>query len=133
VPVARASQILPGLVLYRFNHSMYYANTEQLSTQVRDLLKIGPEPLRWLCIDMIAVDDVDFSAAATLRELYKLLKDQGARLLFAEVDDAVRAELDRSGITALVREAAYFEALPDVLAAFEQQTGQSNAAEPKSV
>jgi len=125
VPVARASQILPGLVLYRFNHSMYYANTEQLSTQVMDLLKVGPEPVRWLCIDMIAVDDVDFSAAATLRELYKLLKDQGARLLFAEVDDAVRAELDRSGITALVREDAYFEALPDVLAAFEQQTGKS--------
>lgn len=125
VPVARASQILPGLVLYRFNHSMYYANTEQLSTQVMDLLKVGPEPVRWLCIDMIAVDDVDFSAAATLRELYKLLKDQGARLLFAEVDDAVRAELDRSGITALAREDAYFEALPDVLAAFEQQTGKS--------
>jgi len=124
VPVARASQILPGLVLYRFNHSMYYANTEQLSTQVMDLLKVGPEPVRWLCIDMIAVDDVDFSAAATLRELYKLLKDQGARLLFAEVDDAVRAELDRSGITALAREDAYFEALPDVLAAFEQQTAK---------
>ena len=81
-PVAKASQILPGLVLYRFNHSMYYANTEQLLTQVLDLLKIGPQPVRWLCIDMVAVDDVDFSAAATLRELYKLLREQGARLLF---------------------------------------------------
>ncbi len=121
-PVAKASQVLPGLVLYRFNHSMYYANTEQLLTQVLDLLKIGPQPVRWLCIDMVAVDDVDFSAAATLRELYELLREQGTRLLFAEVDDAVRAELDRSGITALVREDAYFEALPDVVAAYEQQT-----------
>jgi sulfate permease, SulP family len=125
VPVARASQILPGLVLYRFNHSMYYANTEQLSAQVLDLLRIGPEPVRWLCIDMVAVDDVDFSAAATLRELHKLLKDEGARLVFAEVDDAVRAELDRSAITALVREDGYFEALPDVLDAYEQQTGKN--------
>jgi MFS superfamily sulfate permease-like transporter len=74
---------------------------------------------------MIAVDDVDFTAAATLRQLYRLLLNQGCRLLFAEVDDAVRAELDRSGITALVREDSYFEALYDVVAAYEQEAGKS--------
>ncbi len=122
LPVARAAQILPGLVVYRFNHSLYYANAAQLGAQVADLLKLGPVPVRWLCIDMVAVDDVDFSAAATLRELHGLLAGRGSRLLFAEVDEAVRAELDRSGITALVGEDAYFEALPDVLAAYEQRS-----------
>jgi high affinity sulfate transporter 1 len=125
MPVAKGSHVRPGLVLYRFNHSMYYANTEQLSAQVMQLLEVGPEPLRWFCVDMIAVDDVDFTAAATLRQLYRLLLNQGCRLLFAEVDDAVRAELDRSGITALVREDSYFEALYDVVAAYEQEAGKS--------
>ncbi len=74
---------------------------------------------------MIAVNDVDFTAAATLRQLHQLLVAQGCRLLFAEVDDDVRAELDRSGITALVHEDAYFEALADVVAAFEQQAAKS--------
>ncbi len=69
---------------------------------------------------MVAVDDVDFSAAATLREAQGRMKAMGARLVFAEVDDAVRAELDRSGITALVGEDAYFESLPDVLSAYRR-------------
>ena len=73
VPVTHAAEALPGLILYRFNHSMYYANSDLLASQVLDLLKTGPDPVAWLCIDMIAVDDVDFTAAATLRQVYNEL------------------------------------------------------------
>jgi MFS superfamily sulfate permease-like transporter len=104
---------------------MYYANAEQLSTQVLDLLKIGSEPVAWFCIDMVAVDDVDFSAAATLRELYSELKAQGVRLIFAEVSDFIRAELDRSGITALVGPEAFFERVDQVLDAYRQKAATS--------
>jgi sulfate permease, SulP family len=125
VPVTQAAEVTPGLLLYRFNHSMYYANAEQLAAQLLDLAKIGPDPVRWLCIDMVAVDDVDFTAAATLRQLSGLLQRRGVRLLFAEVGDAVHAELDRSGITALVGQDAYFESPADVVAAYEQVQARS--------
>jgi SulP family sulfate permease len=125
VPVTKAAEALPGLILYRFNHSMYYANAEQLSTQVLDLLKLGPEPLAWFCIDMVAVDDVDFSAAATLCELYSELKAQGARLVFAEANEHVRNELDLSGITALVGPEAFFERVDQVLDAYRQKAAAS--------
>ena len=68
VPFSQAAQVEPGLVVYRFNHSMYYANAEQLAEQVLALAKWG-RPVSWLCIDLLAVDDVDFSAAATLPRL----------------------------------------------------------------
>ena len=42
MPIAKASQALPGLILYRFNHSMYYANADQLTGQVMELRKISP-------------------------------------------------------------------------------------------
>jgi len=129
VPLARASQVVPGLLLYRFNHSMYYANTEQLATQVTALLNIGPEPVRWFCMDMVAVDDVDFSAATTLRALSEQLKGRGTRLVFAELDDAVHAELERSGIIALVGQDACFEAVLDVVAAYRQQAGKREIME----
>jgi MFS superfamily sulfate permease-like transporter len=120
-PVTAPMEALPGLVLYRFSHSMYYANAERLSQEMLELLKAGPEPVTWLCIDMAAVDDVDFSAAATLREGYEELKERDVRLVFAEVNDDVRAELDVSGVTDLVGEDAYFSYLEDVLAAYERQ------------
>ncbi len=44
VPIVKAAHVRPGLLLYRFNHSMYYANSEQLSTQVTGLLEVGASP-----------------------------------------------------------------------------------------
>jgi MFS superfamily sulfate permease-like transporter len=124
-PVSEPIEALPGLVIYRFSHNMYYANAELLSQELLDLLKTGPTPVTWLCIDMAAVNDVDFSAAATLREAYKELKERGVRLVLAETVDDVRAELDVSGVSELIGEDGYFKHLLDVLDAFQQKAGPS--------
>ncbi len=44
-------------------------------------------PLRWLCIDASAVEDVDYSAAETLRSVYAKLKMKGIRLVVTEIMD----------------------------------------------
>ncbi len=118
VPVSNHAQALPGLMIYRFHHSMYYANTELLSQEVLDLVNSAQPPLSWFCIDMTAVDDVDFSAAATVREIYKLLKEKGIRLVFAEVNEDIRHELDLSDVTDLVGIDAFFEGIGDVEVAY---------------
>ncbi len=123
VPLEKAVETLPGLVAYRFNHSLYYANAEQLSEEVRKLIQLGPTPVQWLCIDLVAVDDVDFSAAAALREVIKALNEQKVRLVFADANEQVRHELDASGVTELVGPGAYFLDLRTVLETYQQQTG----------
>jgi len=123
VPLTAPAQALPGLVIYRFNHSMYYANAEQLSEETQGLLKTGPDAVKWLGVDMLAVDDVDFSSAATLREVQKGLKEHGVRLVFSEVNDHVRTELDRSGVTDLVGADSYYGGLDAVLEAYRQKGG----------
>ncbi|MFN8464207.1 MAG: SulP family inorganic anion transporter [Caldilineaceae bacterium] len=120
VPLAEAVQSSPGLVLYRFNHSMYYANARQLDEEIGELARLGPTPVRWLCLDLAAVDDVDFSAAATLREICTELKDRSIRLLFANVADHVRHELDVSGITGLVGADAFYLDQFEVLSAYRR-------------
>ena len=107
-PVQTQAQMLPGLLVYRFSHGMYYANTELLSEQVTKLVKEASPPLAWFCIDAAAVDDIDFTAAATLRVLYATLKDHGVRLIFSEVSAEVYDQLERSGIIELVGRDAFF-------------------------
>ena len=119
-PVTAPVAALPGLMLYRFSHDMYYANAELLGQEILGLLKAGPPPVTWLCIDMAVVGDVDFSAAAALREAYNELKERGVRLVFAEVDDDVRAELDVSGVTELIGQDGFFEHMEDVVHAYKQ-------------
>jgi SulP family sulfate permease len=118
LPVSSHAQVVPGLVIYRFNHSMYYANAERFSQEILQLVDSAEPPLSWFCVDLTAVDDVDFSAAATMRETCKLLKQRGVRLVLAEVEEDVRHELDRSEVTALIGNDAYFETVSDVQAAY---------------
>jgi high affinity sulfate transporter 1 len=125
-PIATRAQALPGLLIYRFTHSMYYANAEQLSEEITDLANNSEPPLRWLCLDASAVDDVDYSAADTLRSLFAILKDKGIRLVVAQVLDDVR-EQSRYELRQLFGEDAFYDTLEDVMKDYRQQTGTESS------
>jgi high affinity sulfate transporter 1 len=122
LPVASRAQALPGLLIYRFTHSMYYANAEQLSEEITDLANNSEPPLRWLCLDASGIDDVDYSAAETLRSLFAILKDKGIRLVVAQVLDDVR-EQSRYELRQLFGEDAFYNTLEDVMEEYRKQTG----------
>ena len=124
-PVATQGQLLPGLLVYRFTHGIYYANAEVLSKEVTWLVREAKPPLDWLCIDAAAVDDVDYSAAAVLRSLYDFLQKHGVRLVFSEVSDQVYAQLERSGITDLVGQDAFYATTGTAVSAYRQKLGPS--------
>ena len=119
VPVAQPAEIKPGLVIYRFNHSMYYANMENFVTEALSLIKTQPGPVSTLCIDMDAVDDVDYSAGQVLLELFKELKEKDIQLIFTEVNDNVAPELERFGLTTAVGADNFYAHIDDVLAAYQ--------------
>jgi high affinity sulfate transporter 1 len=121
LPVTTPAEAAPGLLIYRFNHSLYYANTEKFSEEILDLANSADPPVSWLCVDAAAIDDVDWSGGATIRQTVGQLKERGVRLVFAEVAGNVRAELDTYEVTNLVGEDAYYSSVAAVLAAFEQQ------------
>ena len=124
-PVATRGQLLPGLLAYRFNHSMYYANAEQMFEEVSRLVKEAKPPLVWFCIGAGAVDDIDYTAAVTLRSLYAVLREQGIRLIFFEVSDEVYAQLERSGITGLVGKDAFYATAAAVFSAYKATQADS--------
>jgi sulfate permease, SulP family len=118
LPVDTPQQAMPGLVIYRFTHSLYYANTELLLRQVDDLVREANPPLAWLCISAAAIDDVDFTAAATLRILHERLGNAGIRLVFAEVSHNVRGKLERYRLITLCGTDAFYETIGAVVEAY---------------
>ncbi|HJV36733.1 SulP family inorganic anion transporter [Geomonas sp.] len=111
-------QIRPGLIIYRFMHNMYYANAQVFTDDVTRLSREAQPPLSWFCIDAAAVNDVDYTAADALRKVHGLLAAQGTRLVFCELLEEVRVEFDRSGLTALLGEDAFFPSIKAVLRAY---------------
>lgn len=79
--------------------------------------------MRWLCLDASAVDDVDYSAAETLRSSFASLKDKGIRLVVAQVLDDVKEE-SRYNLRQLFGEDAFYDTLEEVVKAYQQQTGE---------
>ena len=118
LPIASAQQAAPGLVIYHFMHNMYYANIQVLAEEASGLARGAQTPLSWLCIDLSAVNDVDFTAAETVRKLGKILAQKGVRLVFCELVEEVQAEFDRSRLTELFGADAFFRSYAAVLEAY---------------
>lgn len=128
-PVASGAQAAPGLLVYRFTHSMYYANAQRLSEEVSHLVNTAQPPLRWFCIDASAVDDVDYTAAETLRSLHGLLQEKGIRLIAAQVLDEVVAD-SHFALRRLLGEDAFYSTLEDVREDFRRQTDTTDKSVP---
>ena len=97
IPVAEAppnEDIQPGLVVYRFAASLYYANANKFGEEVHAILARPQGAPTWFCIDAAAIGDVDYSAGETIIGLHAQMQEHGTRLVFADVDDDVRAELE---------------------------------------
>lgn len=129
-PVRSAVQVESGLMIYRFMHNMYYANSQLLQNEVIGLVRNGTPPLSWFCIDAAAVNDVDFTAAETLRALHGNLTSLGIKLVMCNVIETVRDELDRSKLTELLGRDSFFSTPDAVLHAFCQTRTGLTKGEP---
>ena len=76
---------------------------------------------------MVAMGEIDFSAAATLRETAALLQKQGVRLVLVHTSGDVREQLDRYGITATLGADAYFGSIRAVMEAHAKATSATAA------
>ena len=126
MPVASHAQIIPGLLIYRFNHSLYYANCELFYAEVFELVSEADPRLEWFCLDATAIDDIDFSAAETFREVYLKLAERSVRLVVAGVSAEVRILLSRYGLIEKLGEAAFYETFEETLEAYQRHTATRN-------
>jgi MFS superfamily sulfate permease-like transporter len=110
------ARLLPGLVLYRFDAPLFFANAKTFSEEVTALALSDPAP-RWIVVAAEPITDVDVTAADVLFDLDRMLDGRGQTLAFAELKDPVRRKIDRYGLT---REIEHF--FPTVEAAVDAWT-----------
>ncbi len=130
-PITEKSEFLPGLIVYHFGASLYYANSDRFSQEVLGLVEGADPPLKWFCVVADAMDDIDFTGSLTLRAMHDELQQRGVTLVLCRVLDPVRAELDRDGLIELIGKGHFFDSVPDALAAFEAR--EAKPPEPEEV
>jgi MFS superfamily sulfate permease-like transporter len=113
---------LPGLVIYRFDAPLFFANVKTFRDQVRRLARADSPP-SWIVIAAEPVTDVDTTASDVLTELDQELSAQDISLVFAELKDPVRRKIERYGLARTIEPRHFFPTIGAAVAAFREQTG----------
>jgi MFS superfamily sulfate permease-like transporter len=99
---------IPGLVLFRWDAPLFFANAELFNARVLDAVSASPTPVRWVVVAAEPVTSVDVTAADAVAELDEALHEAGIELCFAEMKDPVKDKLKRFGLFARLGEQTFF-------------------------
>ena len=89
------AQTFPGLVIFRMDAPLYFANTAFLKDRLLTIEK--KYPLRAIIFDASSVNDIDATADAAFQEVVKALRGRGIELYFSNLKGPVRDVMRRSG------------------------------------
>ena len=116
------ARLLPGLVIYRFDGPLFFANAKKFRDEIRRLAKAEPTPT-WILIAAEPVTDVDTTASDVLTELDEELDAGGISLVFAELKDPVRRKIERYGLTRTIDPRHFYPTIGAAITAFRGETG----------
>ena len=116
------TQSEPGLIVFRYDAPLFYANANRFVDDVEKLIDNAPDQVRWLILDAGGLDDIDYSAGVALAGLLDYLDAHHITFAMARVDpwlvDTLRAYdvLDRIGPDRL------YDTLAEAVDAFRADT-----------
>jgi sulfate permease, SulP family len=119
-PVVFGTMTEPGLVLYRFGATLFYANANRFAEEVSCIVGRPPSQVRWVIVDAEAITHLDYSAARAVRELQDNLKNCGTQLGFARMPWDLKADFQRHHLIEVIDPLLIFNRLHDALAAFKK-------------
>ena len=105
------ARLIPGLVLFRWDAPLFFANAELFHDRVLDAVASSPTPVRWLVVAAEPITSVDVTSADMLAELIETLQAADIQLCLAEMKDPVKDKLKRFGLFERLGEAAFFPTL----------------------
>jgi high affinity sulfate transporter 1 len=109
---------IPGLVLFRWDAPLFFANAEFFRERVLDAIARSPTPVRWLVVAAEPVTSVDVTAADALADLDRSLAAAGVELRFAGLKDPVKDKLKRFELLADFGEDAFFSTIDEAVSSY---------------
>jgi high affinity sulfate transporter 1 len=109
---------IPGLVLFRWDAPLFFANAEWFHDRVQDAIATSPTPVRWVVVAAEPVTSVDVTSADMLAELDEQLQAAGIELCFAAMKDPVKDKLKRFGLFSRLGEETFFPTVGSAVSSY---------------
>jgi high affinity sulfate transporter 1 len=118
-----SARLIPGLLLYRFDAPLFFANAGYFRRRVRRLVAEAAQPVRWVVVAAEPVTDVDTTAADTLRQLLEELRQAQVTLAFAELKGPVKDRLRRYGLFEAIGPNRFYPTVGTAVDGYVEATG----------
>ena len=116
------ARTIPGLVLFRFDAPLCFANAEHFRQRVLATIAAEPQPITWFVLNAEAIVEIDITAADVLEELHRDLIAQGITFGLVRVKQDLYNQLQRAGLVEKIGARLFFPTLPTAIAAFQSRT-----------
>ncbi|HEY2553588.1 MAG TPA: SulP family inorganic anion transporter, partial [Streptosporangiaceae bacterium] len=116
------AQTVPGLVVYRYDAPLCFANAEDFRRRALAAADRLPEPLRWFVLNVEANVEVDFSALEAMDALREEISGRGAVFALARVKQDLLARLQAFGLADKIGADRLYPTLPTTVDAYQQWT-----------
>jgi high affinity sulfate transporter 1 len=117
------ARLVPGLVLFRWDAPLFFANAEFFQERAVAAVASSPAPVRRLVVAAEPVTSIDVTSADALVELDDTLKRAGIELCFAELKDPVKDKLRRFELFERFGEARFFATVGSAVDEYVKQSG----------
>jgi high affinity sulfate transporter 1 len=117
------AELVPGLVLFRWDAPLFFANAEMFREAVEDAIEASPTPARWVVIAAEPVTDIDTTAADVLDDLHSALEASDIELAFAELKGPAKDRLRRYGLFDLIGHTRFYPTVGAAVTAYVDETG----------
>jgi high affinity sulfate transporter 1 len=112
------ARLVQGLVLFRWDAPLFFANAEQFGDKVLAAINASPTKVKRVVVTAEPVTSVDVTAADALAELDDRLQAAGIELVFAELKDPVKDKLRRFGLYERFGDDRFFPTIGSAVAAY---------------
>ena len=112
--------VIPGLIVYRYDSPLFFANTEDFRRRAMASVAKAPEPVQWFVLNAEAIIDIDITAADALEDVRKELSDRGIVFAMAHMKWELRSDLERMGLLRRIGEQHVFPTLPTAVEGFRR-------------
>ena len=120
------ARLIPGLVLFRWDAPLFFANAEFFHDRVLAAIASSPTPVRWLVVTAEPVTSVDVTSADAICELDDALQARGVELCFAEMKDPVKDKLKRFGIFDRFGEKRFFATIEEAVSGYLEKVSATS-------
>jgi sulfate permease, SulP family len=93
-----SARVTPGVVVYRLDDRLFFANARYFKGRVREAIRAAPGPVRWLVLDADAITHADATGLDALLDVTKDLRRDEITLVLARLRTRMEEQLEDAGV-----------------------------------